>query len=273
MSPSKHDLLTLDEFSGHKLYASIAEAIEQYGAKRRLKPAEMNILDWGCGRGRDALWLLERGYNAYGVDVDSEPINNGAALYRKKGFDPHRLQVIDLSAQTDFADNFFQIIFSNQSFEHSANLEETAAEVWRITAPGGLGFHVFPAKWGIREGHLFMPLVHWLPKNRLRWWWIRLWVRLGIEPHWKELEGSSQREKADRYYEYINLNTYYRTPAKIQRIFKRAGFHVRFVTHRAPAVQRHPFVGTLARNKLTGWFINWLLVTFVRVELFLEKSN
>jgi SAM-dependent methyltransferase len=233
----------------------------------------MNVLDWGCGRGRDALWLLERGYNAYGVDIDPEPINNGAALYRKKGFDPHRLQVIDLSARTDFADNFFQITFSNQSFEHAANLEETAAELWRVTAPDGIGVHVFPPKWGMREGHLFMPFIHWLPKNRLRWWWIRLMVNIGVEPNWDEMKGKTAHQKTDRYYEYVNLNTYYRTPAKIRHIFQKAGFKVNFVTNRDPAVEKHPLAGSLSRNKITGWFMNWLLIAFVRVELLLEKSN
>jgi hypothetical protein len=47
-----------------------------------------------------------------------------------------------------------------------------AAELGRIIAAGGGGMHVFPAKWSIVEPHLHVPIVHWLPKNRLRYWYL-----------------------------------------------------------------------------------------------------
>jgi 2-polyprenyl-3-methyl-5-hydroxy-6-metoxy-1,4-benzoquinol methylase len=34
------------------------------------------------------------------------------------------------------------------------------------------------------EAHLFMPFVHWLPKNAAHKWLIGLFVLAGIEPRW-----------------------------------------------------------------------------------------
>jgi len=273
MATSKHDLITQEEFSRHSLYGAIAQSIEFYRQLHGLNSRQMNILDWGCGRGRDALWLLERGYNTFGVDVDPEPIRNGLPLYKQKGYGNNHLQLVNLSAKTQFTDGYFHFTFSNQSFEHAANLEETANELWRITKKGGGGYHVFPPKRGIREGHLYMPFLHWLPKNRLRWYWIRFWVGLGIEPKWEELKGKTLRQKTDRYYEYINANTFYRQPREIRNIFKKAGFSINFVTWQDPKVQRNPVLKYLTRSSLTRDLINWFLVNFVRVEIRLEKIN
>jgi SAM-dependent methyltransferase len=272
MAASKHIFLTEEEFKKHSLYGAIAQSIEAYRQAKGMDPRKINILDWGCGRGRDALWLLERGYNAFGVDVDPEPIRNGLPLYKQKGYGKDRLQLIDLSANSQFQDDFFQITFSNQSFEHAANLEETARELWRITKKGGAGYHVFPPQWGIREGHLCMPFIHWLPKNHSRWGWIRFWVGLGVEPKWLELRGKTARQKTDRYYEYINANTYYRSPKEIRSIFESAGFKVGFVTWQDPRVQRNPVLKFLTKMKFARNLINGLLIHFVRVEMRLDKD-
>jgi hypothetical protein len=144
-------------------------------------------------------------------------------------------------------------------------------ELSRITVEGGAGHHVFPAKWGIREGHLFMPFIHWLPKNRVRWWWIRFWVGIGVEPRWEELEGKTLHQKTDRYFEYINSCTYYRPIKKIRQIFEDAGFRVNFITWQDPKVQRNPLLKFLTRYKISRRWVNWVLIYFIRVEISLQK--
>lgn len=48
----------------------LQELITQYGIRKTDK-----ILEIGCGEGRDALWLLEQGYNVLGTDVSEEAIS------------------------------------------------------------------------------------------------------------------------------------------------------------------------------------------------------
>ncbi len=268
---TKHDVLTEEEFAHHRFYRPVFIALEKYWQHRGLRPHEINVLDWGCGRGRDTLWLLERGYNVYGVDIDPEPIQNGLALFRQKGYGEERLRMADLSARTDFPDGYFHFSYSNQSFEHSANLEQIAAELARVTAPDGAGLHVYPPDRGIREGHVLMPFVHWLPKTRLRYPLVRLCVGLGMEPRWRELEGWTGRQKAERYYEYLNHNTYYRKLGDVFGLFRQAGFEVRSETIHHPEVQAHRLVGPLARARLTRPVIDFLLNHMVRVELHIHK--
>jgi 2-polyprenyl-3-methyl-5-hydroxy-6-metoxy-1,4-benzoquinol methylase len=38
---------------------------------------DLRVLDWGCGRGTTVAKLVEMGFDAYGVDIDPEPIKNG----------------------------------------------------------------------------------------------------------------------------------------------------------------------------------------------------
>ena len=66
-------------------------------------------------------------------------------------------------------------------------LEQLAREVARTTKPGGVGLHEFPAKWVFTEPHILAPLVHWLPKGRLRRAAIKLALRAGrAAPYFSE---------------------------------------------------------------------------------------
>lgn len=204
---ARYDILTEKEFSKHEVHYRIIEHIEIYRKSKELKKKEMKILDWGCGKGGDVLWMLEKGYNVYGVEIDMEVMNKGMELFRKKGCDPSRLRLLSPSGKTDFPDNFFDFTFSDQVFEHISNLESVAAELGRVTAKEGAGLHIYPAHKYLVEGHLYMPFVHWLPKNILRKYLIALYVTLGKEPKWKELQNIS--EKINGYYRYSIDQTFY----------------------------------------------------------------
>ena len=108
---SKHNLLTQEELSTFQLDMTLINYIELYRNKYNLKKEEMNILDWGCGKGKSTLKLRERGYNTYGVDVDIEPIHNGINLFKEKGYDSSILQVLSVKGTTDFPDNYFHFTF------------------------------------------------------------------------------------------------------------------------------------------------------------------
>jgi SAM-dependent methyltransferase len=132
--------------------------------------------------------------------------------------------------KTNFTDGFFHFIFSQQVLEHVRDLESLATEAFRVTAPGGIGFHVYPAHKRVGEGHLYMPFVHWLPKNRLRELTIRFFLMLGKNPGWKEMRGKSIAEQAGAYYEYSLNHTFYRHWRDVANTFEKTGFTAKFIT-------------------------------------------
>ncbi len=198
----KHRLLGIEEFRQYTPSHRLIQFLRDYFDEVEKSPEELPILDWGCGRGEDVLWLLENGYDAYGVEIDAEPVENGRPLFQELGYDPSRLHLIGEDGKTGFSDEYFYLIISDQVIEHIRYLEPVAEEMYRITKPGGLGYHQFPAHLRIKEVHLHMPFLQWLPKSRLRKALIAFYVQIGKEADWPELRSASHREKADTYYRY-----------------------------------------------------------------------
>jgi ubiquinone/menaquinone biosynthesis C-methylase UbiE len=139
--------------------------------------------------------------------------------------------------------------------EHVADLESAAREMYRITKPGGMTIHLYPAHHRLVEGHLHMPLVHWLPKSGTRRQMIRLYTLLGVEPHWKELSSMPVREKADRYFDYSINKTFYRAPREVRRIFDDVGFESTFESHKHDRVVRAG-LHKVVPKPLLGWLLN-----------------
>lgn len=268
---SKHNILTEEEFTGHIPNKRMLTFLEDYLIKTGAKRSEINILDWGCGRGKDVLWLKEEGYNAFGVDIDPEPIQNGENLFREKGYSDPGLSLIDHYGRTNFLDNYFHFIFSNQVFEHINNIELVAAEFQRITTKSGMGYHVYPAHRYIVEGHLFMPFIHWLPKNQLRKYLIFAYVLFGCEPKWQELKKKGLMQKTETYYSYSVNKTFYRTYSHIRKIFEKNGFVVNFETINNPKLSKYGLLHKLTHHRLSRKVIDYSLVTFKSVELLVTK--
>jgi SAM-dependent methyltransferase len=175
----------------------------------------VRVLDVGCGRGGTVAWLVEQGFDAYGLDVGAGYIANGLA-YLGEG----RLFVLN-GDRYPFPDDYFDFVISDQVFEHVADLDQLAREVARITKLGGGGLHIFPAKWILVEPHMLMPMVHWLPKGPARRRAIRLALRTGrAAPYFTD---HTLDERVQIYADYSESETFYRRPSAIGRTLGRHG--------------------------------------------------
>ncbi|MDP6439202.1 MAG: class I SAM-dependent methyltransferase [Candidatus Brocadiia bacterium] len=178
---SKHDVLTEVEMSRFKFRKHMLRRIDSCCARTGVPRTEFNILDYGCGRGRAVAWLRASGYNAFGVDIDPEPVRNGRDLLLGRGEDPDAvLRVIGREGRTSFPNGFFHFVFSQQVMEHVEDLGGMVEELAGITRPGGMGVHAYPAHRQMMERHLLMPAVHWVPKGALRKACIALCVACGL---------------------------------------------------------------------------------------------
>lgn len=181
----------------------------------------VRILDVGCGRGDTVAWLRAQGWDAYGIDVDTDYLGYGRRYLTGAGDDAERLQAIGDDGRYPFEDDFFDLVFSDQVIEHVADLDGFAAEVARVSISGGRGLHIYPAKWRPVEPHLRTPCTHWLPKGRLRRAAEAGCLRAGIAaPYFTEY---SFAERVEIYNRYSEEKTFYRPLREVIAVMNRHG--------------------------------------------------
>lgn len=268
---SKHDALTAEEAASYKPHSEILRYIADQNENESERFKNLKILDWGCGRGRLVAYLLDRGADAFGVDIDPDTIGNARGYFDLRGYNASdHLRALDDKSKTDFPDQYFDVIVSDNVLEHVADLDSIFKEMARLTKPGGRSFHLFPARFTLFEGHLCMPLVHWLPKNRLRRRMIHLFTASGVEPHWGELDKMDCSKKADIYFRYSCDKTFYRAPGHILETASRYGFAGRLVAGDHPRMQR-VFDKLGLQNPTIRKATNRLVSDLKTMELYLEK--
>jgi len=241
-----------------KVLQHILIKIEKYRKKKQIiSKKDVKILDYGCGKGESVIWFKEKGYNnTYGVDINPIRIKNGIKLLSEKGYSKIFLELFDKNGRISFPENYFDFVFSNQVFEHIEDINKVIKEIFRITKENGEGFHIFPVKWGLLEGHLYMPFIHWIPKNNLRKFLIFLFVSIGLEPRdprWKETIGKNKKVRAETYYKYSINKTFYRNSSELESVFRKFNFRV----------TSYPFKKTITKREIIRRIIlpNFLLLT------------
>ena len=272
---TKHDPLSEGELARYRLPEPLLRFLADYCARTGRPPAQVRVLDWGCGRGRTVARLREMGYQAFGVEISRETLENGRALFAERGWDPAEvLRQIEADGSTPFDSRTFDVVISQNVFEHVADLGRVAREQARLMKIGGRGLHHFPAHLRPVEGHLRMPFVHWLPKGELRRHAIVMFCRLGVGARWPHLEDLPWPEVARTYHQYSVEKTHYRRPAEIIATFRSNGLEAQLVSadfnatlSRSPLLRRLASAGPV-RPAVNGW-----LSTFHSVDLLIEKKQ
>ena len=109
----------------------------------RLAPGS-RILDAGCGSGRNLVYLLQAGYEVFGLDPDATSIRTVQQLASRLA--PHlpsdnfRVEAIERSS---FPDAFADVVLSSAVLHFARDDEQFAAMLrgtWRVLRPGGMLF-------------------------------------------------------------------------------------------------------------------------------------
>lgn len=94
------------------------------------------ILEYGCGQGDFALWLLEQGGTVFGIDISEYNVERCTEKARARKLDPDRYKFAVMNAhETAFADEFFDLVVGNGILHH-LDLATAMQEVDRILKPG-----------------------------------------------------------------------------------------------------------------------------------------
>jgi SAM-dependent methyltransferase len=193
-------------------YLFLLNIIDKYGEKN----ASLTVLDFGCGRGEIVKSARSKNINVYGADV----FHSGSAI-------PTRLakenlmgsvirEIIDDTLQ--FSDETFDLVVSNQVFEHVRDLDNVLKEILRVLKPDGVLFALFPPKEVIREGHTGIPFLHWFPRNKLRHIYTLILRHLGFGSEVSSPD-ASPKVWVDKKLNYMDTKTFYRSDKEIKSLF------------------------------------------------------
>jgi len=109
----------------------------------RLKPG-MRVVDAGCGSGRNLIYLLQSGYEVFGVDADDEAVESVRMLAASLA--PHlpganfRAEAVE---HMSFPDGFADAVISSAVLHFARDdrqFEAMVLEMWRVLKRGGLLF-------------------------------------------------------------------------------------------------------------------------------------
>lgn len=105
-----------------------------------LKNKVSKVLDLGCGVGRNLLYLVEKGFNTYGIDISPEGVQQTQKMLPLR--ERSKVSKGDVFKPLPYKDNFFDAIVSVQVMQHATEgeIKKTIKEIFRIIKPGGYIF-------------------------------------------------------------------------------------------------------------------------------------
>ena len=125
------------------------------------------LLEIGSGFGTNlAIWLKEFGVDGYGVEPTSPGFDAGFVaskiLFSANDLDPER--ILETPGESlPFADGTFDVVYSANVLEHTADPKKVLSEAVRVLKPGGLLHMEMPNFLSYFEGHymVVIPPVLW----------------------------------------------------------------------------------------------------------------
>lgn len=206
------------------------------------------LLDYGCGAGEVVSLALDAGFDASGVEEFYEGGSSYEAL--QSGPEEIRRRVHSLqNGVIPFDDDAFDIVVSNQVFEHIEDFTLPLREIDRVLKPGGCFINLFPTREVWREGHIGLPFAHrFPPDSRLRYFYARALRTLGFGYHKKDF---SVAQWTERYLDWIDKWTWYKPYAEVVELFSKH-FEAReagadYLRYRLAAHPRLKMLAPLAR--------------------------
>jgi SAM-dependent methyltransferase len=225
-------------------------------------PKEAQILDFGCGAGRTVYSLLDQGFiNAVGYDIRDY-------LSLRDPADRSRFLIADAVGRwgrLPFDDNTFDLVISEEVFEHVMDQVGILRELYRVMRPGGCAIHVIPARYSLLDGHSYVPLGGILGHR----WWYKLWALLGIRN--EHQQGISANEVADSnaYYFVERLN--YVPNSSYEVVWPRLGYDYKWIENEHFDTSERALLRILGKLNRMLPLICWLSRTFLTRHVLLRK--
>lgn len=178
-----------------------------------------SILDLGCGNGDTVQAYRNLSYEAFGADINFKKGPNVAGLEKER-----YIRTIDPeSYRLPFADNMFDLVVSDQVFEHIDDYSGALSEIRRVLKKSGICLNYFPSRYAFIEQHVYVPLATIIQQ----YWWLRLWAGLGIRR--PEQRGLQATEVARWNHKYLTQHTNYLDKKEIKKYVLAHFSNIQFV--------------------------------------------
>ena len=126
-----------------KFYSVAVSSREYFNSFFKFKGGHKDILELGCGTGRNAIDLAGKsGVNVIGIDVSSTAIEAAASQAKINRIDNVKFMVMNAEC-ADFADNSFDIVYG-MGVLHHLDIHKALGEIVRITRPDGSAIFIEP---------------------------------------------------------------------------------------------------------------------------------
>lgn len=180
---------------------------------------DAKVLDYGCGSGKVVAAARQLGLDVYGADIYYDASTAYKDEVKKLGLFGDVIREIS-NGRLGFDDSYFDLITSNQVFEHVEDMDNVLDEIHRVMKKGAIFLCLFPSKGVIREGHIGIPFAHWFPKgSRLRYFLTLAFRCLGIG--YVKPNHRTKRQWTKDALAWIDNYTVYRDKDEIFRTFSR----------------------------------------------------
>jgi len=198
-------------------YQYLLSIVEQSAKKN----PSITILDYGCGRGQIIKLARSKNINIFGAEV----FHNGPSVIQQLSEDKLFGDIIReiKDDQLPFLDKFFDLVISNQVFEHVPDLDKVFHEIHRVLKPTGTMIALFPSKEIFREGHTGIPFLHWFSKNKTRYTYTLAMRNLGFGRSKKPKELTSVQWVEKKLF-YMDTKTFYRSSDVIKNLLDKYYF-------------------------------------------------
>jgi len=122
--------------------------------KGRMVPG-MRVLDAGCGTGRNLVYLLQSGFEVFGVDESSEALAQTRRLANELAphlpLDNFRAEAVE---KMSYSDAGFDVVLSSAVLHFARDegqWQSMVGEMWRVLKPGGVFFARLASSIGIEN--------------------------------------------------------------------------------------------------------------------------
>ena len=192
----------------------------------------IRILDAGCGKGIMLNYLREflpSVFPATKIETYGFEVNDFAPPGHS--FATEETTQIRSDQPWPYPDAWFDAVVSNQVLEHVRDHDFFFSQVRRVLRGDGISVHLAPVRECIQEGHVYVPMSHWLVRKHPAFTakYARLAARLRIiRERAEEIPAYGKTDIGERVTQFLTGNCNYLTSRELIACARRHGFDASF---------------------------------------------